>query len=58
MLEELDITSPYFIVGSEFKLPFHLNKRDDKCRQMFPQLFKNGTTKRKRESTRKGGGKG
>ncbi len=33
-----------------------LNPNVEKCRRRFPQLFKNGTTSRKIESTRKGDG--
>jgi hypothetical protein len=53
---ELTITSPYLIVDSEFQLSTPKMMNAD-CRQMFPKLFKNGTTNRKMENTRKGKGR-
>jgi hypothetical protein len=50
---ELTKTSPCLIIDSEVQLFFHPN--DDDCRQMFPQLFKNGATNRKRKSIETGG---
>ncbi len=44
---ERTITSPYLIIDSEVQLST-LHPIDDKCLQMFPLLFKNGNTNRKR----------
>ncbi len=55
---------PY--AGADYKLTLShcrlqnpaFNPNDDECRRMLPQILQNGTTNRKRESTKKGEGRG
>ncbi len=50
---KLIITAPYHsLVDSELRSPA-IHPYEDECRCIFPKLFKNGTTNRERERTRK-----